>query len=307
MYRRNRRSRKWHRAPRFMNRGIPKGWLPPSISRRYNLHEKIINELNKILPITNVIFELGNFDIQKMENINIEGIEYQQGNLYQYNNVKEYLLYREKGKCQLCGKNKNEKFEIHHIEKRSKGGSNRLDNLALLHKSCHEKIHKNYIKLECKKTKSYKESTFMNIIRNKILNETDYQITYGYITKTKRLELNIEKSHINDAFVIAGGTNQERSNSYNISQKHRNNRCLQLNRKGYGISIRKKRYDIQPNDIVKVGNKKYCVSGIHNCGKSVVCKENGKKLDFGIKKIDSCFHFGTLVYFGRSAGNSFHD
>ena len=37
--------------------------------------------------------------------------------------------------------------------------------------------------------------------------------TYGYKTKQKRIECNIEKSHINDAFIIAGGFKQ-------IRQKH---------------------------------------------------------------------------------------
>ena len=36
--------------------------------------------------------------------------------------------------------------------------------------------------------------------------------SFGYITKTNREELNIPKSHINDAFVIAGGHGQIRSN-----------------------------------------------------------------------------------------------
>jgi len=54
---------------------------------------------------------------------------------------------------------------------------------------------------------------------------SDY--TYGYITKKKRMELNLSKSHINDAFVIAGGTAQTRYKPLTIIQVRRNNRSLQ--------------------------------------------------------------------------------
>ena len=296
MYRRNRRSRLWYRKPRFMNRGIPKGWLPPSILRLHNLHTSFIEKLKSIIPISKVIFELGRFDIQKMENIDIEGIEYQRGSLYEYNNVKEYLLKREHGKCQLCGKDKKEKFEIHHIQERSNGGSNRLNNLALLHSGCHLKLHKTNTKLKCKKSKMYKDATFMNIIRNRIINETEYEITYGYITKTNRTALKLEKSHINDAFVIANGNIQSRVEPYRIIQKRRNNRSLQVNRKGFDRSIRRKRYSIQPYDLITVKRKEYAVKGMHCYGKAVVCEREGKKFDFGIKKVENVFHSGTLVY-----------
>jgi hypothetical protein len=43
MYRRGRRFRHhWYRKCRFLNRKIPKGWLPPSIQRRYDTHLNLI-------------------------------------------------------------------------------------------------------------------------------------------------------------------------------------------------------------------------------------------------------------------------
>jgi hypothetical protein len=52
-------------------------------------------------------------------------------------------------------------------------------------------------------------------------------VTYGYLTKSNRIALNIPKSHINDAFVIAGGDNQTRSNiQYFIKQVRKCNRKL---------------------------------------------------------------------------------
>jgi hypothetical protein len=50
--------------------------------------------------------------------------------------------------------------------------------------------------------------------------------TYGYITKGNRISLGLPKSHINDAFVIAGGTVHERNSSYSIQQVRKCNRKL---------------------------------------------------------------------------------
>ena len=85
MYRRGRRSRHhWYRKPRFLNRKAKKGWLPPSIQRRYDAHLKLIKLAQTILPITEITIETGNFDIQKIENRDISGVEYQQGDMFGY-------------------------------------------------------------------------------------------------------------------------------------------------------------------------------------------------------------------------------
>ena len=62
----------------------------------------------------------------------------------------------------------------------------------------------------------------------------------------------MEKTHANDAFVIAEGKNQIRSSKpYNVIQVRRNNRTLQLNRKGFKQSIRRNRYKYSPGDLIK--------------------------------------------------------
>ncbi len=51
----------------------------------------------------------------------------------------------------------------------------------------------------------------MNVIRSQILKRlSNAQETYGYVTKAIRQELELEKIHVNDAFVIAGGRKQKR-------------------------------------------------------------------------------------------------
>ena len=51
--------------------------------------------------------------------------------------------------------------------------------------------------------------------------------TYGYITKQNRRELELPKSHVHDAFVIAGGNKQKRSpTTYFTKQVRKCNRKL---------------------------------------------------------------------------------
>jgi hypothetical protein len=64
---------------------------------------------------------------------------------------------------------------------------------------------KNLVIQKCRKNLKIK-SNFMNIVGWKIVDALKCKWTYGYITKHNRSE----KSHINDAFVIAGGTEQIR-------------------------------------------------------------------------------------------------
>jgi hypothetical protein len=79
----------------------------------------------------------------------------------------------------------------------------------------------------------------------------------------------LEKTHVNDAFVIAGGTSQKRCIPYQVTQTRRNNRSLQTNRKGYKPSIRRKRYKLQPNDLVRCGSNSQKVKGMFSYGKWV--------------------------------------
>src|ERR1035437_4223145 len=122
MYRRGRRSKLWYREPKFLNRKRKEGWLPPSIQRKYDSHLNLIKRLYSILPITKITVETAKFDIQKIENENIEGKEYQQGDMYSYQNKRSYLMTREKGLCQLCHKkfSKSQPSHIHHCLERNR-------------------------------------------------------------------------------------------------------------------------------------------------------------------------------------------
>ena len=205
--RRGRRSRNTrYRQARFLNRTKPEGWLPPSIQSR--IHNTIfwINRFYSLLPKCKLIIEVGKFDIQKIENPEIQGKQYQQGTMYEYRNRIAYLIAREKGKCQFCNKpyEKNNGWRLHHIWGKSK---NRLEDLALLHQKCHEELHKKKLEktLRKKKSKSYKESTFMNITRQWLFKVyPQAKFTYGNITFQDRCDLGLDKTHFNDAIAISG-------------------------------------------------------------------------------------------------------
>src|ERR1019366_8971234 len=84
MYRKGRRNKLWHRKPRFSNRKRKEGWLPPSTQRRYDTHLNLINRIKNLLPVSYITIEVGNFDIQKLNNSEISGTKYQQGDMYGY-------------------------------------------------------------------------------------------------------------------------------------------------------------------------------------------------------------------------------
>ena len=61
---------------------------------------------------------------------------------------KAFLLRRQKGKCSLCGLyfREGDRLELDHILPKSNGGTNRRDNLQLLHKHCHHNKTRNDIR-----------------------------------------------------------------------------------------------------------------------------------------------------------------
>ncbi len=138
----------------------------------------------------------------------------------------------------------------------------------------------------------------LNNIRWKLVEQLGAEHTYGYVTKYQRNKLGLEKSHVNDAFVIAGGTNQERCRPYEVIQLRRNNRSLQKNKKGFKPSIRRQKYQLQPYDLVKYFNRIYRVKGVHCYGNRVVLENpKGKNPSVAMKNV-------KLVNYGK--GLLFH-
>lgn len=211
--RRNRKTR--YRAPRFDNRVHAKkeGWVAPSIENKIDTHLKTVKDIIHMIPVKKIIVETASFDLQKIENDAISSVEYQEGNMLGFWNVREYVFHRDNHQCQCChGKSKDDVLNVHHIESRQTGG-NRPDNLITLCRYCHKQYHKGNIKLpeNIKKKAGYRDATFMGIMRwafyNKLKKQysnMDVSMTYGYITKNTRIENNLPKEHCIDARCITG-------------------------------------------------------------------------------------------------------
>lgn len=257
MHRNKRRASLRYRESRFDNRTRTPNWLPPSIQHKIDAHIKLILFLLENLPIKTLNIEIGSFDLAKIINPDITNEEYQIGIKYGFFNTREAVLFRDDHKCQnpnCKNKVKQQILEVHHIKYRSLGGSDSPTNLITLCNKCHtNKNHNegNFLwnwKEEKKKAKTLKDSTFMNYIKKYVYYELKNRFsktnliinsTFGFSTKDKRIKFNITKSHHNDAFVIAGGTDSNLlANDTILKTERRNNRVLETFRDAKYIDSR---------------------------------------------------------------------
>ena len=230
-YRRGRRYRKVrYRKAKFNNRVKHKKWLAPSIQNKINSHKKVIQNVYSILPISRLIIEVASFDIQKINNPEISGEDYQKGEQLVFWNVREYVMFRDGYKCQGKKNCTNKILNVHHIESRKTGGDS-PGNLITLCKKCHKAYHKGILELNITRKKSFKDASFMGIMRWQLYNnlkETyrNVSLTYGYITKNIRIKNGFNKCHRVDAFCITKNIHAEQMQKYfmikQVRKKKRN-------------------------------------------------------------------------------------
>ncbi len=233
--RRTRRSKRSvrYRAPRFNNRRKPEGWLPPSTRQKVLSHVKLIEDITKFLPISEVVIEVAQFDMQRIKNPDIAGTEYQQGPQLNFWNVREYVLWRDGHKCRCChGKKKDPVLNVHHIESRKTGGDS-PDNLITLCETCHNAYHAGKVQLNLKRGfRPLRDAAAMNAMRWEVLRQAEMALhlvpvrhTYGYITKNTRIRAGLPKSHTVDALCIAGHPDAVRTDEvFSFRQLRRHNR-----------------------------------------------------------------------------------
>ncbi len=292
--RRTRRNRLRYRPARFNNRikSKHKGWLAPSVEQKINTHIQVIKHLYEILPITKLVIETAQFDIQKINNPEISGAEYQQGEQLGFWNVREYVLFRDNHECQYChGKSKDVVLNVHHIKSRKIGG-NAPNNLITLCETCHKAYHSGEIKLNLKRGKSYRDATFMWVMRKTLLNRlrklyTNVYETYGYITKNARSENNLPKEHYIDARCISGNS-KAKPLDYYIYQKCVRKQNRQIHKNNFLKGRYKKNNQLNGNvfgfelfDTVKYKNKQYFVFGKRKSGFLDVRNLDGEKVNNG--------------------------
>ena len=229
MYRRQRRNRLRHRKERFSNRKKRTKYAP-SINRKLQFQIREISRLDEFLPITKRVFEGSIFDINKITHHAYQ----QQG----YKTILDFLYDRDHGCDALDGKRyPKSDLVVHHLVHRANGGTNNPDNLVLLTREHHNQAnHNNGVldQLTKDRQKTFKNpdtrgAFFMNVLNVELPKCFDYIPTFGYITASKRRQYGIPKTHHDDAFVIAGGTNQTERLGKTIYREKvsNNNRCLE--------------------------------------------------------------------------------
>jgi hypothetical protein len=242
MYRRQRRSRLWYRRAKFKDGGTfasdrPDGWLAPSIRHKLDAHLTLIRKIRDILPIASIQIETANFDIQKIQNPDIEGTGYQQGQQAGFWNLREYILHRDGHACQHpdC-RNRSQApiLQVHHIGYWKGDRSDRPGNLITLCTRCHTpRNHQPGGRLQGwnPKVPSFRGETFMTSVRRHLVAQARASFgipvseTFGYLTKQRRIAQGLTKSHHHDAFAMGEATWISRP--YVVEQIRRNNRSLE--------------------------------------------------------------------------------
>lgn len=207
--RRNRKTR--YRQPRFNNRTRPKGWLAPSLQSRVDNLQTWFIRLFDLCPLEEISMELVRFDTQLLENAEISGVEYQQGELAGYE-VREYLLEKFGRKCCYCGAT-DVKLQIEHIIPKSRGGSNRVNNLCTACEPCNQKKNSQtaaefgYPEVEKQAKRPLKDAAAVNATRWAVWRMFDstslpVEVGTGGRTKFNRTKQDYPKAHWIDAACV---------------------------------------------------------------------------------------------------------
>ena len=271
--RRGRRGRKTrYRKPRFLNRTRDIGWLAPSNKHRVLTTMTWVKRLIKLCPIDSIAMELVKFDCHKMQRPEIDGKDYQQGTLYQYE-VREYLLEKWHRTCAYCGA-KNIPLEVEHIVPKSRGGSSRVSNLTLACVKCNRAKSNLDIKEFLADKPSVlervlatakiplKDAAAVNSTRWKLLNslkETGLPVTTGTGAQTKlnRSAQGLPKRHYLDAAMVSDTPKLEILTSQPLLIKctgHGNRQICGTNKYGFPIRHRSNQRihkGFQTGDIIK--------------------------------------------------------
>jgi 5-methylcytosine-specific restriction endonuclease McrA len=216
--RRGRRARHTrYRQARFLNRTRQSGWLSPSLQHRVDTTLTIVNKLIKFAPVDSLAMELVRFDLQQLENPEISGIEYQQGELIGYE-VREYLLNKWDRKCTYC-QVENVPLQIEHIQPKAKGGTNRISNLCLACEKCNQKKGTQDIEsflskkpdllkqIQSQAKRPLKDAAAVNSTRWALFNALKLtglpvETGSGGLTKYNRTRLELPKTHYFDAACV---------------------------------------------------------------------------------------------------------
>ena len=245
-YRRTRRNRLRYRKPRFDNRKRSEGWLAPSLRHKKELNVNVVKMYCAVMPITHATVEVGSFDTMLVKAIQEgkaipEGADYQKGPRYNLATLREAVFHRDNYVCKVCGRKATEGaiLHVHHMFYWKGRHGNSLSELITVCEKCHtpanhQKGGKLYGFGENVKFADLSGAAFMNTVRWQIVNELyaafgkDFvTVTYGTMTKEKRIALHLEKSHNNDAYAMGNCHPAHRCEFGHYQKRCRNNRVLE--------------------------------------------------------------------------------
>lgn len=220
--RRSRRQRHTrYRKARFLNRRKREGWLAPSLESRITNIVTWVQRLRRLAPITAISQELVKFDLQQMDNPEISGVEYQQGDLAGYE-VREYLLEKWQRKCAYCGA-KDVPLQVEHIHPKANGGTNRVSNLCIACEPCNQAKGKQDIRvflankpdvlkrILAQAKAPLKDASAVNATRWALFNRLkglglSVEVGSGGLTKFNRVSRRLDKEHWLDAACVGKST-----------------------------------------------------------------------------------------------------
>lgn len=220
--RRGRRTRKTrYRATRFRNRRRWAGWLPLSLMSRVENILTWVRRLSGLCNITALSQELVRFDLQKMDQPEIAGVQYQQGTLQGYE-IREYLLEKWQCTCAYCG-TQGVPLQVEHILSKAKGGTDRIANLALACEPCnlakgtrdirdflaHDPTRLAHILAQAKaplKAATAVNATRWELFRRLQATGLPLETGSGGLTKYNRVKRGLPKTHWLDAAAVGAST-----------------------------------------------------------------------------------------------------
>ena len=299
-HRRFRRAKLRYRQPRFNNRTRPSGlsisplaslaqapWLAPSLQHRVDTTMTWVARLCRLAPVTALSVERVRFDLQQMQNPEISGIEYQQGELQGYE-VREYLLEKWGRQCTYCS-DENTPLEIDHIHPRSKGGSDRISNLTLACHDCNQKKGNRQIteflvdqtdrlrRILAQAKAPLCDATAVNSTRKALyerLKATGLPVETGSGGRTKynRILQQYPKAHWTDAACVGESGESVRLNAGHKplmirAMGHGERQRARLNKYGFPVGhkvVDKSAYGFQTGDMVKACIPKGKFKGTHS-------------------------------------------
>ncbi|PWT75217.1 MAG: HNH endonuclease [Chloroflexi bacterium] len=204
-----------YRPKRFLNRRRKPGWLPPSLESRLANVLTWVLRLQRWCPIRALSLELVTFDTQLLQDPEINGAAYQQGELAGYE-IRQYLLEKFSRQCAYCGTS-GVPLEVEHIVPTARGGSDRVANLTIACHACNQrKGHQTaeefgHSEVQAQAKAPLRDAAAINATRWALYHrlevlEVALETGSGGLTQYNRLQRGLPKAHWVDAACVGAST-----------------------------------------------------------------------------------------------------